>query len=124
MEAVKSATEWLSTGIEAAAALVIGLAVIEALLRSADLFVRHWRRPAHHGHEPKEDVRLRLGKWLAVALELLLAADILQTAVAPSWDDIGRLAAIAAIRTVLNVFLQRDIDAAASRRDERAADTG
>ena len=36
-------------------------------------------------------------------------ADILRTAVEPSWDEIGRLAAIAAIRTALNYFLQREI---------------
>lgn len=124
MEAVKTATEGLSTAVEAAAALVIALAVVEAVLRSARLFVVHWARPAHHGHQSKEDVRLRLGKWLAIALELLLAADILQTAVAPSWDDIGRLAAVAAIRTALNFFLQREIDAAAARRRAEPAEAG
>jgi hypothetical protein len=53
---------------------------------------------------------------LALALEFLLGADILRTAVEPSWDEIGRLAAIAAIRTALNFFLQREIagDAAMS----------
>jgi uncharacterized membrane protein len=39
----------------------------------------------------------------------LLAADILRTAVAPTWEDIGKLAAIAAIRTVLNYFLEREL---------------
>ena len=39
----------------------------------------------------------------------MLGADILRTAVEPSWDEIGRLAAIAAIRTALNFFLQREI---------------
>ena len=38
-----------------------------------------------------------------------LSADILRTAVEPSWDEIGRLAAIASIRTALNYFLQREI---------------
>jgi uncharacterized membrane protein len=42
-------------------------------------------------------------------LELLLAADILQTAVAPTWDDIGKLAAVATIRTVLNYFLEKEL---------------
>jgi uncharacterized membrane protein len=43
----------------------------------------------------------------------LLGADILRTAVEPSWDEIGRLAAIATIRTALNYFLQREIAAEA-----------
>ena len=42
----------------------------------------------------------------------MLAADIVRTAIAPSWDDIGQLAAIAVIRTFLNYFLERDLEAA------------
>jgi len=48
--------------------------------------------------------------WLVLALEFLLAADILRTAISPTWNDIGQLAAIAAIRTVLNYFLEIDLD--------------
>lgn len=55
------------------------------------------------------ELRVKFGSYLTLALELLLAADILQTAVAPTWDDIGKLAAIATIRTVLNYFLERDM---------------
>jgi len=69
----------------------------------------------------KESVRLRLARWLAVALEFALAADILRTAIAPSWDEIGKLAAIAALRTILNFFLQREIAEEAARR--RRGDT-
>ncbi|MBB4081546.1 DUF1622 domain-containing protein [Brevundimonas lenta] len=60
------------------------------------------------------DVRRRI--WLhfagviVLALEFALAADIAETAVAPTWDDIGRLAAIAGIRTFLNLFLERDME--------------
>jgi uncharacterized membrane protein len=46
---------------------------------------------------------------VTVALELLLGADVLATAVTPSWNDIGQLAAIAAIRTVLNFFLEKEL---------------
>ncbi|WP_211434982.1 DUF1622 domain-containing protein [Blastococcus sp. DSM 46786] len=54
-------------------------------------------------------VRLTLGRFLALGLEFQLAADILKTAVAPSWEEIGQLAAIAAIRTALNYFLGKEI---------------
>jgi len=47
--------------------------------------------------------------WLILALEFELAADIVRSAISPSWSDIGQLGAIAAIRTVLNYFLERDI---------------
>jgi uncharacterized membrane protein len=48
--------------------------------------------------------------WLLLALEFELAADVLRTAISPTWDDVGQLAAIAAIRTGLNYFLEKDID--------------
>ncbi|OFZ53397.1 MAG: hypothetical protein A2428_10015 [Bdellovibrionales bacterium RIFOXYC1_FULL_54_43] len=60
-------------------------------------------------------LRLRLGRALSIALELLLAADILRTAMAPTWDEIGKLAAIVVLRTSLNFFLEREIQNEASR---------
>jgi uncharacterized membrane protein len=56
------------------------------------------------------DVRVELGKILAVSLEFLLAADILRTAVSPTWADIGKLASIAILRTLLNFFLDRELN--------------
>jgi len=61
----------------------------------------------------KEDLfgeaRLKFARYLALALELQLGADILSTAVAPSWDQIGKLSAIAVIRTALNYFLRQEL---------------
>lgn len=66
-------------------------------------------------------VRLTLARFLVLGLEFQLAADVLRTAISPSFEEIGKLAAIAAIRTLLNYFLnreiaqeQREIDAARS----------
>jgi len=120
-ELVKELTLWLSTLTEGLAALIIAIAVIEAAVRTvAVLFSDVLPARAALSHEAKEDVRLRLGRWLALALEFLLAADILRTAVAPTWSEIGQLAAIAAIRTALNFFLQQEIDKAAARRQAAA----
>jgi uncharacterized membrane protein len=55
----------------------------------------------------------RFARWLILALEFALAADLLRTVVAPTWADVGQLAAIAAIRTFLSYFLERDIESAA-----------
>ena len=52
---------------------------------------------------------LHFARWLLIGLEFALAADIVATVVAPTWNDLGQLAAIAGIRTFLNVFLERDI---------------
>jgi uncharacterized membrane protein len=54
-------------------------------------------------------VWLRLGRWLVASLTFQLAADVLETAITTSWDEVARLAAIAAIRTFLNYFLERDL---------------
>lgn len=54
-------------------------------------------------------LRLRFGTWLALALEFQLAADILATTIAPSTQTLVQLGAIAAIRTFLNYFLQKEL---------------
>jgi uncharacterized membrane protein len=100
----KNIIEYLSRGVEFAAALIIGLAAIEATAKAVPLFLRRSAPPA-----AKNEVRLTLGRWLAVGLEFELAADILRTAITPSWNDIEQLAAIAALRTALNYFLEREI---------------
>ena len=64
-------------------------------------------------------VRLTLGRFLALGLEFQLASDVLRTAVAPSFREIGQLAAVAAIRTALNFFLSREN---AAERNEVARD--
>ena len=119
MDTLKLITLWLASGTEAAAALVIGLAAVEATARALLLFLPRARATTDltdDGHDAKEAVRLRLGRWLALALEFELAADVLRTAVAPTWNEIGQLAAIVVLRTALNYFLQREIDQATTRR--------
>ncbi|AEX85835.1 hypothetical protein XO10_07095 [Marinitoga sp. 1135] len=53
--------------------------------------------------------RLELGHSFSLSLSFLIGASILKTTVAPTWDDIGKLASIIAIRTTLNYFLTREI---------------
>jgi uncharacterized membrane protein len=118
IETVKAITVWLAAATEGIAGLIIAVAVVEASAQSAFVLFRYAAsRSPERSHLAKEEVRLRLGRWLALALEFELAADILRTAVAPTWSEIGQLAAIAAIRTALNFFLQQEIDKAAVRRD-------
>ncbi len=54
-------------------------------------------------------VWLRYARWLVAGLTLQLAADIIKTTITPSWQEIGQVAAIAAIRTFLEYFLMRDM---------------
>jgi uncharacterized membrane protein len=57
----------------------------------------------------RKRIWVQFATWLLLGLELELAADIIRSVVAPTWQDIGKLAAIAAVRTLLNYFLGRDI---------------
>jgi uncharacterized membrane protein len=100
----KNYTYYLADGVEACAALIIA-AALQAVYRGIRLFLI--RPPAPEAR--KTEVRLQLGRWLSLALEFELAADIVRTAIAPTWDEIGKLAAIAALRTLLNYFLEREI---------------
>ncbi len=72
-------------------------------------------------HEP--DAWLRLGRWLVAGLTFQLAADVLETAITTSWDEVARLAAIAAIRTFLNYFLERDLGEVRRRRTSSRGDS-
>lgn len=100
---LRAVAQTFATLVEAVGVLVVTIAVVLAVARyGVSLFGRS--RPF-----PPQTLRLELGRSLALALEFLLGADILRTAVEPTWEEIGRLAAIAAIRTLLNFFLQREI---------------
>ncbi|MFJ8825433.1 DUF1622 domain-containing protein [Streptomyces sp. NPDC102467] len=90
--------------VEAAGALVIFIGAAWAFAQ----FVRAGLRGRGRGAE-FNGIRLGLGRFLVLGLEFQLAGDVLRTAVAPSFAEIGQLAAIAAIRTALNYFLGREI---------------
>ena len=96
---------WLKLAIEATGAIVIAVGCLAAALKLTGL------RTRQAGEFTA--TRLELAKYLALGLEFQLAADILVTAVSPSWEEIGKLAAIATIRTALNLALAREM------KDER-----
>ncbi len=98
-----------ATLVEAIGVAIVMVAVVLTVIRYVTMLV------ARQQPFPPEALRLELGRSLALALEFLLGADILRTAVEPSWEEIARLAAIAAIRTALNFFLQREIASEAAR---------
>lgn len=102
--------------VEAAGAVIIFVGAMIAIVRFAVALLRR-------NADQFSAVRLTLGRFLALGLEFQLAADILRTAISPSYDQIGKLAAIAAIRTALNFFLAREIatEQEALRRQSRSA---
>jgi uncharacterized membrane protein len=69
-------------------------------------------------------VWLDYARWLVAALTFQLAADIVATSFSPTWDELGRLAVVAAVRTFLSYFLDREMAAAAERRTDGRASVG
>ena len=102
-ELAKNITRSISHAVEILAAVIIGIAVIKTL----HSYIYLVKKPAVK--ITKETIRVDFGSSVAVSLELLLGADVLATAVAPTWNDIGKLAAIAVIRTLLNYFLEKEL---------------
>lgn len=93
----------LVTVVEACGAAVIIIGAVWAFARFA------WVGLTQRTTASFVPVRLTLGRFLALGLEFQLASDVLRTAVAPSWEELGQLAAVAAIRTALNYFLSKEI---------------
>src|SRR5690554_6745516 len=92
-QAVIVVISWMRLGIEVLGALVIVVGVIAAVVQA----VRVRRDAAGTDWQGFRHLRLVLSQYLAMALEFQLAADILGTAIAPSWTEIGKLAAVATI---------------------------
>jgi uncharacterized membrane protein len=102
----------VTLAIEAVAVLVLAIATIIAVARLGHMIVA-----GETTLSIRRDVWLRYGAAIALALEFTLAADIIRSIIAPSWASIGKLAAIAAIRTLLNVFLMRDLEALGHKKE-------
>lgn len=55
-------------------------------------------------------IRLLFGDSIILGLEFMMGADIIGSLVAPDYYNLGLLAIIVAIRTVLSFFLSRELD--------------
>ena len=90
--------------INAIALVIIVIGTIEAFFRSIGALLNR----SETSHQLR-DGYLRYAHWLITGLSFQLAADIIETAITPIWDEIGRLGVVALIRTFLNFFLERDL---------------
>src|SRR5262245_59293910 len=104
MEWLVTVTEYAITFIDAIALVVVLIAVVEAFVGGVRLMFT-----GPDAHE-RRGVWLRFARWLVAALTFQLAADIIETSITQDWMSIGRIGAIAVIRTFLNYFLERDVE--------------
>jgi len=117
--------EWLVAVTENATIVIDWMALVIILIGTAEAFFNGLRlllssSDAHH----RRDVWLRYARWLVAGLTFQLAADIIETSITTGWEAVGRLAAIAVIRTLLNYFLERDLADVRVRQREASKASG
>jgi uncharacterized membrane protein len=106
-ELFQSVARVIALLVEAAAVLIVAYGSAEAFVKLLKVIVTPG---VTHGE--RKVIWRRFGTWLLLGLEFELAADIIGSVISPTWQDIGELGAIAVIRTFLNYFLEKDLDAA------------
>jgi uncharacterized membrane protein len=99
---ISSAVQWLRLIVETVGATIIGIGVLVAAWSFLQSLVAREATDFNR-------IRISFARYLALALEFQLGADILSTAIAPTWEAIGKLGAIAIIRTALNFFLMKEM---------------
>ena len=98
-----TAVGYLRLMVEATGAAIIGIGVLSTIFRYA-LSLLELRKYSY------TEIRLHLGTYLALGLDFQLGANILATAVTPTFEEVQLLAAIVVIRTVLNYFLSKELE--------------
>ncbi|HUX52062.1 MAG TPA: DUF1622 domain-containing protein [Spirochaetia bacterium] len=96
--------DYVSTAAQILAVIVIAVGLLRAsyLYLKEAVIARNSRKAIALG-------RLELGMSFSLGLGFLIGSSILKSAIAPSWDDIGKLLAVIGIRTIMNYFLQLDV---------------
>jgi uncharacterized membrane protein len=113
---LQAIAHFIALGIEAVAIIIIAGGCLEAVLDIMRTLLR-----AGTTNRERREVWLKMARWLVAGLTFQMAADIVNTSFAPTWDELGRLGAIAVIRTFLSIFLDREVlDTRNLQRDSSA----
>ena len=105
-------TELAVMVIDAMALLIIVVGTVGAFIETLKFWFSRTTGDA------RRSVWLKYARWLVAGLTFQLAADIIESSIATDWDSVGRLAAIAVIRTFLNYFLERDVNEMRERQHD------
>lgn len=121
--AVDDVVAQLASSVATVIEVVMVVVIVIGSARAAGAIV--WRLATRDALAPAvRKIWLHYAAWILLALEFALAADIIRTVVRPDWNDIGQLAAIAAIRIALSYFLGRDIGEVEGPEGETAMSEG
>ncbi len=113
-ELLKVTANHVALGVETVAVVIVAFGALNALREVLWGFLHG---PRHEGWG--RQIWVTFGGWLLGSLQFALAADIVRSAISPTWEQIGQLAAIAAIRTFLSYFLEKDLLEMRLRSNER-----
>ena len=109
---------WLVAASEPTIVIIDAIAFVWIVVGVVYLLVGALRALATGAsNQDKRVIWLGFAKVLVAALSIQLAADIIESAISTSWEAIGRLGAIAVIRTFLDYFLGRDVDEVRERQN-------
>jgi uncharacterized membrane protein len=103
-EGMRALISYLVPLVEAFGALVIMVGAIRTI-------VRYLRACIGGGPDNMTSLRIQLGQSMVMGLEFFVAADILRTALTPTWNEILLLASLIGLRTILNYFMERELKA-------------
>ncbi len=106
MDSMQQFLQAVVLGISVLGTLVVCWGVIESIVAFVRLKVAV---RAENAVAASETVRQRLGAHLLLGLEIFIAADIITSVLSPSWEKVGILVAIVAVRTVLSYFLRMEV---------------
>ena len=114
--------EWMISVVENAVIIINAMGLVIIFIGTIEAFLRSVQAvfSQQATGEVFRNAYLRYGRWLVAGLTFQLAADIIGTSVVPTWDEVGRLGAIAVIRTFLNFFLERDLTEVEQRPGPKA----
>src|SRR5215469_5677876 len=101
--------EWLHLVTKDVVVIINAMALVVVAIGTAEAFFTGLWSAFPPAHQRFRQILVRYGRWLVAGLTFQLAADIVGTSIAPSWQEVGQLGAIAVIRTFLNFFLERDL---------------
>lgn len=110
---------WLEAFTEPAVVVIDFMAAVLIVIGTVEAFLMAfatWNKSNHL----KRDVWLRYARVLIAGMTFQLAADIIETSIRMTWVALGQLALVAAIRTFLNYFLERDVNETREKQRETA----
>jgi uncharacterized membrane protein len=110
--------EYVTLAIGSLAGLIIVYGVVLGIVELVKAELRTFR-VAEETSVIFEKIRFDVGFHLLLGLEFLIAADIIRTILRPTFEELGILGGIVAIRTVISYFLGKEIGQRLTRKSSK-----